>query len=45
VKPLTEWDELVPEKKRAALRHYQPSVKGHPPAEWLQPNPKEKKRP
>jgi len=45
VKPLTEWDELVPEKKRAALRRYQPDVKGHPPAEWLQPKPKEKKQP
>jgi len=45
VKPLTEWDELVPEKKRAALRHYLPDVKGHPPADWLQPKPKEKKQP
>jgi len=45
VKPLTEWDELVPEKKREALRRYQPDVKGHPPAEWLQPKPKEKKQP
>ena len=43
VKPLTEWDELVPEKKREALRRYLPDVKGHPPAEWLQPKPKEKK--
>jgi len=45
VKPLTEWDALVPEKKRAALRRYLPDVKGHPPAEWLQPKPKEKKQP
>lgn len=45
VKPLTEWDELVPEKKREALRRYQPGVKGHPPADWLQPTPKEKKQP
>jgi hypothetical protein len=45
VKPLTEWNELVPEKKREALRRYQPDVKGHPPAEWLQPKPKEKKQP
>ncbi|MBM3859763.1 MAG: hypothetical protein FJ395_08955 [Verrucomicrobia bacterium] len=45
VKPLTEWDELVPEKKREALRRYQPDVKGHPPAEWLQPKPATKKQP
>jgi hypothetical protein len=45
VKPLMEWDELVPDKKREALRRYQPDVKGHPPAEWLQPKPKEKKQP
>lgn len=32
VKPLTEWDELVPENKREALRRYLPDVKGHPPA-------------
>jgi hypothetical protein len=32
VKPLTEWDALVPEKKREALRRYLPNVKGHPPA-------------
>ncbi len=32
VEPLTEWDELVPEHKRAALRRYLPDVKGHPPA-------------
>jgi len=32
VKPLTEWDELVPENKRQALRRYLPDVKGHPPA-------------
>ena len=45
LKPLTEWDELVPEKKREALRLYQPDVKGHPPADWLEPKPKEKKQP
>jgi hypothetical protein len=45
VKPLTEWDEFVPEKKREALRRYQPDVKGHPPAEWLLQKPKEKKQP
>ncbi len=32
IRPLTEWDELVPEAKRAALRRYLPDVKGHPPA-------------
>jgi hypothetical protein len=32
IKALTEWDELVPEAKRAALRRYLPDVKGHPPA-------------
>ncbi len=32
VKPLTEWDEMVPAKKREALRRYLPDVKGHPPA-------------
>jgi hypothetical protein len=32
IKPLTEWDTLVPEAKRAALRRYLPEVKGHPPA-------------
>jgi len=32
VQPLTKWDELVPEKKREALRRYLPDVKGHPPA-------------
>jgi len=32
VKPLIEWGELVPEKKREALRRYLPDVKGHPPA-------------
>ena len=32
VRPLTEWDELVPGKKREALRRYLPDVKGHPPA-------------
>ncbi|MBM4093446.1 MAG: hypothetical protein FJ276_29155 [Planctomycetes bacterium] len=45
VKPLTEWDELVPEQKRETLRRYQPDVKGHPPAEWLQPKTPEKKQP
>ncbi len=45
VKPLTEWDELVPENKRAALHRYLPDVKGHPPAEWLQPKPKKKEQP
>jgi len=32
VEPLLEWDELVPEHKREALRRYLPDVKGHPPA-------------
>jgi alpha-mannosidase len=32
IKVLTEWDELVPENKREALRRYQPDVKGHPPS-------------
>ena len=32
IKPLTEWDELVPAHKRDALRRYLPDVKGHPPA-------------
>lgn len=32
ITPLTQWDELVPENKRAALRRYLPDVKGHPPA-------------
>ncbi|MCX6909825.1 MAG: hypothetical protein NTY01_17535 [Verrucomicrobia bacterium] len=32
VKPLTEWNELMPEKKREALRRYLPDVKGHLPA-------------
>jgi len=32
VKALTEWDTLVPVGKRAALHHYQPDKKGHPPA-------------
>ena len=31
VKPLLEWDELVPPQKRAALREYLPDKKGHPP--------------
>ena len=45
VQPLTEWDALVPEKKREALRRYQADVKGHPPAGWVQPDTKEKKQP
>ncbi|MBI5820011.1 MAG: hypothetical protein HZA88_13585 [Verrucomicrobia bacterium] len=32
VKPLMEWDEMVPVKKREALHRYLPDVKGHPPA-------------
>ncbi len=32
VKPLMEWDEMVPAKKREALHRYLPEVKGHPPA-------------
>lgn len=40
VQTLTEWDQLVPENKREALHRYLPDVKGHPPAEWLQPKPK-----
>ncbi len=32
IRPLTEWDPLVPEKKREALHRYLPEVKGHPPA-------------
>ncbi len=31
IKPLTEWDELVPPGKRAALHQYLPDKKGHPP--------------
>ena len=31
IKPLTDWDELVPEKKRAALHEYLRDKKGHPP--------------
>lgn len=31
IKPLMEWDELVPPNKRAALREYLPDKKGHPP--------------
>jgi len=31
ITPLTQWDELVPEKKRETLRRYLPDVKGHPP--------------
>jgi hypothetical protein len=30
VRPLLEWDELVPEAKRAAL-HVHTKDKGHPP--------------
>jgi len=33
------------DRMNKALRRYQPDVKGHPPAEWLQPKPKEKKQP
>jgi alpha-mannosidase len=29
--PVSSWDELVPEHKRAALHAYDPNVKGHPP--------------
>ena len=32
VRPLTQWDELVPDRKRESLRRYLPGVKGHPPA-------------
>jgi hypothetical protein len=32
IKPLMEWDELVPPNKRAALHEYLPDKKGHPPA-------------
>ena len=31
IQPLTQWDELVPPHKRAALNQYLPDVKGHPP--------------
>ena len=31
VKPLTDWTELVPANKRAALKQYLPDRKGHPP--------------
>jgi hypothetical protein len=31
IKPLMEWDELVPPNKRAALHEYLPDKKGHPP--------------
>jgi len=31
IKPLTEWEELVPEKKRPALHEYLKDKKGHPP--------------
>lgn len=31
VEPLTEWDKLVPEGKRAALRDHRKDRKGHPP--------------
>ena len=38
VKALTGWDELVPERKREALRLYLPDVKGHPPAADIAPS-------
>jgi hypothetical protein len=31
IEPLVEWDELVPESKRAALHEYLADKKGHPP--------------
>jgi alpha-mannosidase len=31
IQPLLEWDDLVPEAKRPALREYLPDKKGHPP--------------
>jgi len=31
IQPLTQWDELVPEAKRAALNSYLRDKKGHPP--------------
>lgn len=31
IKPLTEWNELVPPGKREALNRYEADVKGHPP--------------
>jgi len=31
IKPLTEWDELVPPQKLPALREHLNNVKGHPP--------------
>lgn len=31
IRPLLEWDELVPPHKRPALRAYLPDKKGHPP--------------
>src|ERR1019366_7032328 len=31
IKPLLEWDELVPPQKRPALHEYLPDKKGHPP--------------
>ncbi len=31
IKPLIEWDELVPETKHKSLREYLPDTKGHPP--------------
>ena len=31
IRPLLEWDELVPAAKRAALREYLKDKKGHPP--------------
>ena len=30
-KPVLEWDRFVPEHKLAALHHYEPGLKGHPP--------------
>ena len=29
--PITSWEEFVPQQKRAALRAYNPNLKGHPP--------------
>ncbi len=31
IRPLIRWDELVPRQKWAALHHYLPDKKGHPP--------------
>jgi alpha-mannosidase len=30
-KPITQWDQFVPEAKSVALHQYQPGLKGHPP--------------